>query len=60
MGLFLHRASEPQQLVRNGLVGGFENVDEGPRERFVLLGEERDGESGGAGPTGSETRAREE
>lgn len=53
MTLFLDRAAEFEQLVRNWLVGGFEHVNQGPRQGFIVLGEEGDGESGGAGTTSS-------
>ncbi len=50
---FLHRAAEPEQRVRHFLSRGAKHVDEGARERFVVFGEERDGESGGGGAAGS-------
>ena len=51
--LFFDRAAEFEQLVRNRLVGGFKNVNQGAREGFIVLGEEGDGDSGGAGTTSS-------
>lgn len=45
MTLFLYSVAEFEQLGGNGLVGGFENVDQGPRKAFIVLGEEGDGES---------------
>lgn len=53
MRLLLHRAPEPQQLLRDRLPRGFEHVDQCARLRFVVLGEERDGEAGAAGAAGS-------
>lgn len=53
MTLFLYRGAEFEQFRGDGLIGGFENVDQGARKGFIMLGEESNSESSGAGTTGS-------
>lgn len=53
MTLFLDRGAKFEQLRGDGLIGCFENVDQGARKGFIMLGEESNSESSGAGTTGS-------
>ena len=41
--LLLHRSTELHQLLRHGLVGCFEHVDQCTSQTFLLVGEECDG-----------------
>lgn len=54
MTLFLDRGAEFEQLRGDGLIGSFENVDQGARKGFIMLGEESNSEPSGAGTTGSD------
>lgn len=51
--LLLDGGSKLQQLIRNGLVRGLQNVDQSARVRLVVLGEQGDGLSSLAGTTGT-------
>jgi hypothetical protein len=53
MPLLLDRRPEPEQLIRHGLARRFEDVDQRPRLRLIVIGEQRDGEARGAGSAGS-------
>lgn len=53
MALLLDRRAVLHQLLRHGLVGGFEDVDERARQVLFGLAEERDSAAGGACAAGS-------